>query len=154
MKDHTKEYRITIATDKRTFNAMKNLALESMTTTSQLGDNFIRAKLAEHENVPATTRRYFELNILTQKSAEIVKNMQNYDEFYEIKHNLMEICTIISGKLGPIYEDGTAGKGLEDLLWLIMEIKEKEPLLYIECIQIIKKNLNKVQRDHIINSTA
>lgn len=152
MKDHTKEYRLTVATDKETFNAIKNLALETMTTTSQLGDSFIKRGIIEHSKVPETTKRYFNLDVLTQKSAQIVQNMRNYDEFYEFKRNVSEICMNLNGNLGPIYEDGIAGCGIKDLTSLFLEVRTSEPELFKKCIPILKKNLNKAQRDIVIDT--
>ena len=153
MKDHTKEYRIAVATDKETYNALKNLALESMTTTSQLGDIFIKRGIIENDNIPQTTKRYFSLDILTLKSAKIVENMRNYDEFYEFKRNINEICMILSGKLGPIYEDGVAGCGLKDLTDIMHETHDKEPALFKACIIIINKTLNKAQKQLVLDAT-
>lgn len=146
MKDHTKEYRITIATDKATFNALKNMSIEHMTTTSQLGDIFIKRGIIEGVSVPETTKRLFSLDILTQKSQQIVKNMQNYDEFYEFKRNISEICMILSGKYGAIYDDGVAGFGLKDLTDLMHDTQTLEPFLFRECVKIINKSLNKAQK--------
>lgn len=153
MKDHTKEYRLTIATDKETFNAMKNLALETMTTTSQIGDSFIKSGLIEHTRVPETTKRYFMLDILTQKSAQIIQNMRNYDEFYEFKRNINEICMILAGKYGVSYEDGVAGSGLKDLVDIMHTTKTQEPALYKECLKIISKTLNKSQKAIVIDAS-
>lgn len=152
MKDHTKEYRLTIATDKDTFNSIKNLAIESMTTTSQLGDIFIKRGIMESDRVPETTKRLFSLDILTQKSAQIVKNMQNYDEYYEFKRNISEICSILSGKFGPVYDDGVARSGLKDLTDIMHETKDQEPALYLSCVKIANKTLNKAQKDLVLDA--
>lgn len=153
MKDHTKEYRLTIATDGPTFNAMKNLALETMTTTSQIGDSFIKSGLIEHVRVPETTKRYFKLDILTQKSTQIIENMRNYDEFYEFKRNINEICMILSGKYGVSYDDGVAGSGLKDLVDIMHTTKTQEPALYKECLKIINKTLSKSQKVIVIDAS-
>lgn len=153
MKDHTKEYRISVATDKETYNAMNNLAIESMTTTSQLGDIFIKRGIIESDLVPLTTKRYFSLDILTQKSAQIVKNMQNYDEFYEFKRNINEICMILSGKYGVIYDDGVAGSGLKDLTDIIHTTQTQEPALFKECVKILNKTLNKSQKAIVLDAS-
>lgn len=153
MKDHTKEYRLTIATDKDTFNAIKNLAIESMTTSSQLGDNFIKRGIMESDLVSETTKRHFSLDILTQKSAQIVENMRNYDEYYEFKRNINEICMILSGKYGSIYDDGVAGSGLKDLTDIMHDTQTQEPALFKECLIIIKKSLNKAQRDIVLDAS-
>lgn len=152
MKDHTKEYRLTIATDKETYNAIHNLATESMSSVSQLGDSFIKKGIIESELVPETTKRYFSLDILTKKSAQIVQNMRNYDEYYEFKRNISEICMILSGKYGSIYEDGVAGSGLKDLTDIMHTTKEQEPALYLACVKIINKTLNKAQKDIVIDA--
>lgn len=152
MKDHTKQYNLSCVTDKETYNAVNNIALESLTTKSQLIDIWIKRGVIEHEPVDATTVRLFNLSLLTKKSETIMQNMRNYDEFYEFKRNVAEICMILSGRLGVIYESGIAGTGIKALTDLFNEVKSNEPELFKECIPILKKNLNKAQRDLIVDT--
>lgn len=152
MKDHTKEYRLTCATDKETFNTVKDIALESLTTTSQLIDIWIKRGIILHEPVSPTRVRHFNMAIFTDQSEELMRKLRNYDEFYQFKRNIAEICLILNGNLGPIYEDGMAGTGIQSLIDLFNDVKVKEPALFKECIPILKKNLNKAQRDLIVDA--
>jgi len=148
--DHLKEYRITAAVDKETYNAVQNLALETYRTASQVANAFIIKGLLNDEVVLRSTSRNFSLQILAIKSSELKENLRNYDEFYQFKLNLWEICLNLNGKIGNISSHGIGTCGFKDLIDLVNQIKETEPALFKECVPIFKKTLNKNQLEYIL----
>ena len=151
-KDFAKECRITFATNKDTFNIINNLALETMRTVSQTVDALVVDAMYRNPDILHSTSRNFSLQILTKKSEELLKNIEKMDEFYEFKRNLWEICLILSGKNGKISVHGLGESAFDDLCNLIGRIKGTEPILFNECLLILKKTLKQKQLE-VVYST-
>lgn len=148
---HTKEYRITAAVDKDTFNTVKELALETFRTPSQVANSAILTYLLNESNVLKTTNSRFEVQILTNKSAELVKNLRKIDEYYDFKVNFWEICLNLSGKINKQTIKNTDDFAFHDFITILELIRTDKPLLYDDCIIIMKRTLNKGQRELVLN---
>lgn len=149
MTDSTKNYRITTAVDKLTHDAVSTLAFESNKSPSQIVNDFVLNGLSNNPKVMKSTSRDLKIQLVTQKTDELVSILQNIDKFYQFKVNLWQICLLLSGKLGPnTYSiDDPAISDIKDLM---NSIKTTEPELYKECIYIMKFSLNKSLKNEML----
>lgn len=147
---HTKEYRITAAVEKDTFNIVKELALQTYRTPSQIANSAIIEYLLKDETLLKTTHRKYEVVVLTQKSAELVQNMRKFDEYYDFKANFWEICLNLSGKINRHSKKQTDDSAFADFIYIIELIRTDKPALYEECVKIMKRTLNRDQRDLVL----
>lgn len=148
--DYTKEYRVSIAVDQKTYNLLQNLALELMTTKSQLGNLYIMKGLQESPEILNTTKREYSIKILTEKSDEFINNLRKIDEFYDFRVNFWQICLVLGEKLHKKSSKSCNKHAIQDLIKLISVIRDTEPELYQDCVKIMKKTLNKAQLDIIL----
>ena len=95
----------------------------------------------------ATTRKEYEAKILANKSAELVRNLKKIDDFYDFKVNFWQICIVLSGKMTKKSSQSPESVAFEDLISIIEGFREDKPTLYEECCFIMRKTLNKAQRD-------
>ena len=149
MTDSIKNYRITTAVDERTHIAVVALAHESNKSPSQIVNDFVLNGLSNNPGVMKSTSRDFKIQLVTQKTDELVSILQNIDKFYQFKVNLWQICLLLSGKLGPTtYNVGDPA--ISDIKDLMSSIKSTEPELYKECIYIMKFSLNKSLKSEML----
>ena len=149
MTDSNKNHRLTTAVDEQTHKEVSALAYESNKTPSQIVNDFVIQGLSNNPNVMKSTSRDFKIQLVTQKTDELVSILQNIDKFYQFKVNLWQICLLLSGKLGPnTYSiDDPAISDIKDLM---NSIKTTEPELYKECIYIMKFSLNKSLKNEML----
>lgn len=150
LDEHTKDYRITAAVDKQTYNLMQDIALETFRTVSQVANSYILQGLHDNDTVLETTKREFKALILGNKSAELVQNLKNIDQFYDFKVNFWQICLVLGGKMTKNNSHSPDSWEFEDLIHLIELIRVDEPELYSECVVIMKRTLNKAQKELVI----
>lgn len=148
--EHTKDFRITAAVDKDTYNLMQDVALETFRTVSQVANSYIIQGLHDNDTVLETTKREFQALILSNKSAELVRNLKNIDPFYDFKVNFWQICLVLGGKMAKNNSHSPDSWEFEDLIYLIELIRTEEPELYQECIVIMKRTLNKAQKALVV----
>lgn len=147
MNEHIKNYRLAAAVEQDTYSAVQGLALETFRTPSQVVNDFIVSGLLGCEVVLATTRKEYEAKILANKSAELVRNLKKIDDFYDFKVNFWQICIVLSGKMTKKSSQSPESVAFEDLISIIEGFREDKPTLYEECCFIMRKTLNKAQRD-------
>jgi hypothetical protein len=147
-----KDYRITVAVDKDTFNAVHGLAFRTYRTASSIGHTAILHYMENEEEVLESTSREFKVKILTEKSTELSRILRKTDEFYEFKVNFWEICLNLSGRMSKNNSHSTETHGFKDFITVLESIRTTEPTLYAECCFIMRKTLNKAQRELVLPS--
>ena len=148
--DHTREFRISAAVDQKTYNIVQNLALELMTTKSQLASRYIMEGIKGSPEILNTTKREYSIKILTEKSDEFINNLRKMDEFYDFRVNFWQICLVLGEKLHKKSSQSSNKHAIQDLIWFCNLIKDSEPELYGDCVRIMKRTLNKYQLELII----
>ena len=148
--DHTKEYRLSAAVDKKTYNNVQNLAIELMTTKSHLIDRFIMEGLMGSPELLKSTQREYSIKLLTQKSDEFIQNLRKIDEFYDFRVNFWQICLVLGEKLHKKSYESSGKHAIQDLIKLVNGIRDVEPDLYTDCIKIMKRTLNKHQIELVL----
>ena len=148
--DHTKEHRLSTAVDMKTYNIVQNLALELMTTKSQLVSRFVMNGIKESPEILNTTKREYSIKILTEKSDEFINNLRKMDEFYDFRVNFWQICLVLGEKLHRKSSQSSNKHAIQDLIWFCNIIQESEPELYEDCVRIMRRTLNKHQLELII----
>lgn len=151
MNEHIKSYRLAAAVEQDTYTAVQDLALETFRTPSQIVNSFIVSGLLESETVLNTTRKAYEAKILANKSAELVRNLKKIDDFYDFKVNFWQICIVLSGKMTKKSSESPESVAFEDLIDIIEGFRDDKPILYDECCFIMRKTLNRAQRDLMLN---
>ena len=149
-EDYSKEFRLSTAVDQKTYNLIQNLALELMTTKSQLIARYVMKGLNESPEILGTTKREYSIKILTEKSDEFIQNLRKIDEFYDFRVNFWQICLVLGEKLHRKSSQGSNKHAIQDLIWFCNTIEETEPELYEDCVRIMKRTLNKGQLEIII----
>ena len=149
-EDYSKEYRLSTAVDQKTYNLIQNLALELMTTKSQLIARYVMEGLKESPEILGTTKREYSIKILNEKSDEFMQNLRKIDEFYDFRVNFWQICLVLGEKLHRKSSQSSNKHAIQDLIWFCNTIEETEPELYEDCVRIMKRTLNKGQLEIII----
>lgn len=152
-KNHTREYTLAAAVDKDTYNDVKNLALETLRTPSQVVNEFILSGLINADGLvmKSTSRKYY-ARILSNHTSEMLRNVQNFDEFDAVKADFATFCLVIGGKIGQISEHGVGKHSIEDAMQIMSTIKSGDEVLYEECRLIGRKTLKKAQYELIFGT--
>ena len=145
-----KDFRITVAVDRDTYNAVHSLAFRTFRTASSIGNTALLHYMENDEEVLESTSREFKVKILTEKSSELSRILRKTDEFYEFKVNFWEICLNLSGRMSKKSSHGTETHGFKDFIMVLESIRTTEPMLYEECCFIMRKTLNTKQRELVL----
>jgi len=138
--------------DQKTYNLVQNLALELMTTKSQLVSRYVMEGIKESPEILSTTKREYSIQILTEKSDEFINNLRKMDEFYDFRVNFWQICLVLGEKLHKKSSQSANKHAIQDLIWFCNMIKDSEHELYEDCVKIMKRTLNKYQLELIIST--
>lgn len=150
MNEHIKNYRLAAAVEQDTYNAVQGLALETFRTPSQVVNSFIISGLLETDVILETTRQEYEAKVLANKSAELVQNLKKIDVFYDFKVNFWQICIVLSGKITKKSSESLESAAFKDLMTIIESFREDKPVLYDDCCFIMRKTLNKGQKELLL----
>jgi len=153
VNENPKNCRLAAAVDTKTFSAVHDLALETYRTPSEVVNSFIMSGLYETESILETTRKGFEAQILANKSAELVRNLKKIDDFYDFKVNFWQICIVLSGKMTKKALESPESAAFEDLISIIESFREDKPALYEDCCIIMRKTLNKSQKELMLSNS-
>lgn len=148
-----RDRRLSAAVDPETQTRVQDLALETFRTPSQVVYEFILRGLNEGDNSTetlSTTKTKYEAQILANKSAELIQNLRNSDEYYDFKTNFWQICLILGGKMGKNSFQSTESNAIADLTMLLEAVRIENAVLYEECVLIMRKTLNRSQKDYLI----
>ena len=150
INEHAKTHRLAAAVEQDTYTTVQDIALQTYRTTSQVVNSYIVKGILESELILETSKVEYDAKVLANKSDELVRNLKKIDVFYDFKVNFWQICLILGGKIRKNISESPESAAFRDLISIIEEFREDKPMLYEDCVVIMRKTLNKGQRELLL----